>query len=135
MLRKWPLSQHYKRKYCTRMTQMITKSEVEGINFILLLLLQEGGRMGQEDNFNHHHWDLTPEREPKVCHLCSCKRCLSRAIRSETRGQESLNLQKSWCGARSIAYCQDKRPESSSESANTFLSRIVLFYFMLLLII
>ena len=47
---------------------MIKKSERVGINFILRLLLQEGTRMGQEDNINHH-WDSTLERELKVFNL------------------------------------------------------------------
>ena len=35
-----------------RITQCITKSEGEGFNSILRLLLQEGGSMGQEDSIN-----------------------------------------------------------------------------------
>ena len=66
------LSQQYKRKYWIwnriTITQLITKSEGEEINFILRLILQEGGRMGQEDSINHH-WDSTLEKVPKVFNL------------------------------------------------------------------
>ena len=71
----------------------MTKSEGEGINSILHLLLQEGRSMGQEDNINHH-WDLTPERDPTACNLCSGKRRLSRAVRSKTRVQRESKVCK-----------------------------------------
>jgi len=53
---------------------LISKFKGEVINSILRLLLQEGARLGQEDNINHH-WDFTPEREPIVCNLCCGKSC------------------------------------------------------------
>ena len=49
--------------------------------------------MGQEDNINHH-WDLTPERDPTACNLCSGKRRLSRAVRSKTRVQRKSKVCK-----------------------------------------
>ena len=115
-------------------TQLMTKSEGESINSILRLLLQKGGSMGQEDNINHH-WDLTPERDPTACNLCSGKRRLSRAVRSKTRVQRKSKVCKRiGVRQRPVLIVETRGQSQEASPPIDLLSRIVhlpLFYMLL----